>query len=293
MHLDKAIGLFENYLFCERYLSRNSCIEYVRDVKQFSIFALKNNAFEVSKINQDLIIKFRLDLLTKKITMRSHARKITSLRQFFKFLKIRYDFEEILLTPPKFDYKLPEYFNKIDIFKILNHLEHDKTVIGKRNKLVFKLFYATGIRVSELSNIKLEDFKFDERLLLVKGKGNKERYIPIPKIINKDIQRFIRTSRNKLLDKKNCDYLFFGNCLKSFSRQGLWSIMNKIGKKLNVKLFPHKIRHSFATHLLENGGNLRAIQKLLGHETIINTEIYTHLDKTHLRKFYNKFHPRS
>ncbi len=296
MNFDMLLQLFKNYLLFEKCFSRNTYIAYVREIQQFSKFVDHNN-FSVNNINLNAVTRFKIHLKAKDNSPRSIAKKIIVVRSFVKFLSIKFAFEEFDITIPKFGFKLPEYFSQQQISDILNELKLDNTPLGIRNNLLFAIVYSTGIRVSELINIKLSDIDLDTNLLLVTGKGNKQRYVPMPRIISNDLHAYINQARKELLpENKHCDYLFFSAQHKkpvAFSRQGIWWIFKNIGKKQNIKIYPHKFRHSIATHFLENGLNLRMIQRFLGHESILTTSIYTHLDRTHLRKFYNKFHPRS
>ena len=171
-------------------------------------------------------------------------------------------------------------------------MKQNRSPLGLRNQLIFNLVYATGIRVSELINISLEHLNCELNFILINGKGNKQRYVPVPKLLREDLQSYLDNLR-PTLNKKNIEYLFFSEKQKQFSRQNIWFIFSQIGKKMNLKLYPHKLRHSLATHLLENGANLVTIKKILGHESLNSTSIYTHLDVKHLRKEYDKYHPRA
>lgn len=297
MDLITLIQKYENFLLYEKYVSTNTFIEYQRDIKQFYEFAKQQNVNEFSQISKVLIINFRLNLKSKNLAIRGIARKITSIRSFLKFAKMRYDLDAIEITPPKFEHKIPEYFNPNQVMELLA-LQQDTTPVGIRNMTLVKLVYATGIRVSELINIKIEDIKFDENIILVTGKGNKQRYVPFPKSFKKDLVKYIKKTRKRLLKKKtqSSEYLFFiasQTKIKPLLRQTVWHIFKNLGKDINLKVYPHKLRHSVATHLLENGVNLRMIQTLLGHKNISTTAIYTHLSKKQLRENYDKFHLRS
>lgn len=277
MNLQESLDLFERYLLFEKGVSHNTYVEYKRDIVQFITFLESN---KISIINQNSV-KDYLIYLSKKNHPRSRARKIISIRLF---IKVQLN-ESYNLITPKFELKLPTYLTEYDIKKILHYLQIRNNT---RNYLIFSILYSTGMRISELCNVKIEDFIFDERFLKITGKGNKQRLVPLPKKLIKKIQSFIEIQK-----LHQSAYLFFVYENNPLTRQTVWSLLKIIGKDLNLKINPHKLRHSLATHLINRGANLRVIQKLLGHENISTTEIYTHLNKDYIRKVYDRCHPRA
>lgn len=288
----EEIELFANYLLIDKKYSPNTIESYKRDLIKFDKFCNK-------KINSitELDIKKYLSMLTDEAEEKtSVARNISSLRSFYKFLMI----EKIVsndpmenIELPKLDKRLPKTLDEEDINKLLDIKLVDEFSI--RNKAMLELMYATGLRVSELVNLKIHDINLDMALVKTLGKGSKERIIPIGDYALYYLKEYMINYRNSMLKKEYNDYLFLNNHGKQMTRQGFFKILKKIAIENGIKkdFSPHTLRHSFATHLLNHGADLRSIQELLGHSDISTTQIYTHVSNKVLRNNYDEFHPHS
>ena len=285
------INDYINYLKLERQLSPNTIDSYKRDLEDFYKFTNKSYKF----ITKDDAIKY-LDYLNKKINPRSINRHIVSIKNYFKFLEknnnINYNpFEEISgLKTPK---KLPRILSEDDVNNLLNITLND--AYSYRNKAMLELMYSSGLRVSELLNLEVNNIDFNMNLVRVFGKGSKERIVPIDDIATKYLDEYINIYRNTLLKNKESDILFLNSRGDKLTRQGFFKILKQIAKEKGIKkeLSPHTLRHSFATHLLNHGADLRSIQTMLGHENIETTQIYTHVSDNYIKENYDEAHPRS
>ena len=288
---------FENFLKFERNLSDNTVSNYIYDLKKLNNF-LKQNKITVgpSNINVDIIREF-LYHESKKIKSRTQGRLISSLNTFFGFLVIE---NKIISNPikkvsyPKNKYIIPEILSLEEIDKIILQASLNSTN-GERNKAIFELMYSCGLRVSELINLKISNLFFKESLIKVLGKGNKYRFVPISKIARELVLFYIENIRCNVKIKKGYDdSLFLNNRGMKLSRVMVFLILKKIARELGIKknISPHTFRHSFATHMIQNGADIISIQKMMGHENITTTEKYLNVDKKHLFKTLIKFHPR-
>ena len=285
----KELDNFYKYLDSKGY-SSNTISSYKKDLNQFI-------KFSKGKIDVDYsFIRSYLQFLhNKKYTNKSIARHISSLKSFYKYLtknEIVKDNPCLLLSNPKIEKKLPNYINYNDL-EILFSIPDKDDILELRNLLILELLYSTGIRVSELVNIKLDDIDFDNKRIYILGKGNKERYVLFGKICNDILMEYLEKSRNKL--NKNSDYLLLNKFGNKITDRAIRMIIDDIVKKSSLKLniSPHTLRHTFATHLLNEGADLKIVQELLGHENISTTGIYTHVSNEHLRKVYLDAHPRA
>ncbi len=284
------------YLKMEKSLSKNSVDAYERDIKK--LISYLNEAYikpEEAKLEH--LLDFIVEIGETGIDKRSQARLISGIRSFYRFLiykdKISQDPTE-LLEAPKIGLRLPEVLTVNEIDRIFAAVDLSKPE-GQRNRAIIEVLYGSGLRVSELINLKLSNIYFDENYMLVEGKGSKQRLVPLSEESVKQIG-FWRLDRNKLdIKKGNEDYLFLNRLGSRLTRAMIFTIVKDLcviaGIKKNVS--PHTFRHSFATHLLENGANLRAIQQLLGHESITTTELYTHIDVQYLRETILMYHPKN
>ena len=288
---------FENFLKFERNLSKNTVTNYIYDLKKLNNFLEQNKiTAEPSNINVDIIREF-LYHESKKIKSRSQGRLISSLNTFFGFLVIE---NKIISNPikkvsyPKNKYIIPEILSLDEIDKIIFQASLNSTN-GERNKAIFELMYSCGLRVSELINLKISNLFFKESLIKVLGKGNKYRFVPISKIAMKLVLFYIENIRCNVKIKKGYnDSLFLNNRGRKLSRVMVFLILKKITNELGIKknISPHTFRHSFATHMIQNGADIISIQKMMGHENITTTEKYLNVDKKHLFETLIKFHPR-
>ncbi|HKJ06300.1 MAG TPA: site-specific tyrosine recombinase XerD [Flavobacteriaceae bacterium] len=285
------------YLKLEQGLSTNSILSYERDVKKL-IFFLEENEYNISprKINSKTIQEFYYQE-SKKINPRSQARLLSGLRNFFNFLifeNYREDNPTDLLEAPKTGRKLPDTLSLVEIDQLISSIDLS-TETGERNRTIIETLYSCGLRVSELINLKISDIFYEEGLLKVTGKGNKERYVPLNPNLIKYLNNYIKLIRSSIkVYKGHEDIVFLNRRGKKLTRNMIYTIIKNAAVDCGLKkqISPHTFRHSFATHLLERGADLRAIQQMLGHESITTTEIYTHLDKSFLKEVVKSYHPR-
>ena len=292
----KLINDFKFYLKIERGLSKNTVMSYSHDISSFVDFMENSNIKESPQNCSKETLQQFIFTQSKLIGSNSQARRVSALKSFFNFLIFEnycQDSPADLIEAPKIGRKLPQILNTNEIEKILDGIELNKSQ-GQRNRAIIETLYGSGLRVSELVEITLSNIFIKENIIRVNGKGGKQRLIPLGSYSKKFIQIYIDEIRpfEKIKDE---DILFLNRNGKKMSRAMIFTIIRNAAKKVGIKkkISPHTFRHSFATHLLENGADLRTIQLLLGHESIITTEIYTHLDNKHLKKVMEKFHPRN
>lgn len=297
MNWNNALKDYQDFLKIERGLSQNTIDSYSRDLKKLIQF-IEFNSIQISPITikKDILQQFVYEI-SKKVSSRSQARIISGLRSFFDYL-IFEDYRTTnpteMLETPKIGMKLPDTLSEVEINKLITavDLSHPQ---GERNRTILETLYSCGLRVSELINLKISDLFFDEGFIRVLGKGNKERFVPIHLNAQKYISIYIEQIRIHQTPKKGFeDFVFLNRRGRKLTRQMVFTILKDLALKieLNKKISPHMLRHSFATHLLKNGANLRAIQQMLGHESITTTEVYVHLDKSYLKEIVETFHPR-
>ncbi len=295
--------LLENYLHflsIEKGLSNNTVDSYLGDINKFFIFLINDLKIEVDNIqdiNKEYLLKYFKKINTDGISKRSQARYIASLKSYFKFLIregiIKKNPTDIIDSPKK-DRKLPDYLTVSEIDKLLD-IVNIKSLLGYRDRTMLEIIYGAGLRVSELLALNTEDINIELGFIRCYGKGNKERIIPIGEIALDFLKSYLENIRPVILKNIKSKVLFLNSRGKPMSRQGFFKILVKYGKKAGIKkhLSPHTLRHSFATHLLENGADLRSVQEMLGHADIATTEIYTHLSMKQIKKVYDKTHPRA
>ena len=299
MNWDNYIKGFIMYLKIEKSLSLNSVSAYRRDIFKLNQF-LEEKKYDITpdKINKEHLNEFLVSLGVQNINPRSQARIISGIKAFFKYLLLE-DFIKVnpseLLEGPKLGRVLPDTLSIAEINSLINAVDLSKPE-GQRNKAILETLYSSGLRVSELVNLKLSNVYFNDGFLKITGKGNKERLAPIGNIAMKQIKLYIESSRVHLNIKKgNEDILFLNRRGNKLSREMIFMIIKELCKTIGLKkvISPHTFRHSFATHLIEGGADLRAVQEMLGHESITTTEIYTHINKEYLRDTILQFHPRA
>ena len=296
MKWNESILDYSHYLKIERGLSYHTIQNYIRDVKKL-VYFLDEEKISSSPIgiNEELIQKF-IYTIAKKISPRSQARIISGLRSYFDYLifeNYRESNPTELIQTPKIGVKLPDTLSEQEINSLISAIDLSKAE-GERNRAMLETMYSCGLRVSELIHLKISDLFFDEGFIKIVGKGNKERFVPIHFRAQKYIIMYMNEIRTFLSIKKGFeDTLFLNRRGKSLSRQMIFMILKDLAIKINLnkKISPHTFRHSFATHLLKNGADLRAIQQMLGHESITTTEVYVHLDTSYLKKIVEKYHP--
>jgi integrase/recombinase XerD len=297
MKWNVAINGFKNYLKIERNLSLNTIDSYLFDVKKLIVFLKKNKINKEPLTLESDIIKEFIYHISKEIKPQTQARIISGLRRFYDYLILE---ELIEINPmknietPKIGVHLPITLTLKEIDKMISNIKLTSKT-GIRNVAIIELLYSCGLRVSELVNLKISDLFFKESLIKVTGKGNKERFVPISVLSQEYINNYLNEIRQHHKIKKNFeDTLFLNERGTNLSRNMIFIIINKLKKQSNInkKIGPHTLRHSFATHLIENGADLITIQKMMGHESITTTERYLHVNKKHLIDSLIKFHPR-
>lgn len=297
MKWQNALQDYRHYLMLERGLSANSIQNYSLDVVKL-INYLSVNEIQVSPVKiSDKTIQEFIYSSSKKLNARSQSRLISGLRSFFGYLVFedyRKDNPLDLIESPRIGRKLPDTISISEVDKIIAAIDLSKNE-GERNRAIIETLYGCGLRVSELIDLKLSDLFFQEGFIKVTGKGDKERFVPISEYTIK----FINIYQNEIRDHQKIkpeatDTLFLNRRGNSLTRAMIFTIVKRLTEVAGIKkkVSPHTFRHSFATHLLENGADLRAIQQMLGHESITTTEVYVHVDRSHLRKVMEEFHPR-
>jgi len=286
---------FENFLKLERNLSKNTIQSYRSDLKKFEVFLLKTNVKELKYINPEIVREFLYEQ-SKKVTGKTQGRIISTLRSFYNFLVLEKIAENNPIEDidyPKIDSKVPFVLSTNEIDKII--LQASLTKFGTRNQTMIEVMYSCGLRVSEVIEMKISNIFFDESLIKVLGKGKKERFVPLSGIAKKLLYNYIEFERKESkFDKQSVDIVFLNNRGGKLSRIMLYNIINDaaLAAEITSKISPHTLRHSFATHLIENGADIISIQKMMGHENIVTTEKYLNVNKKHLVETVIKYHPR-
>ena len=287
---------FEKYLSVEKNYSIHTINNYLNDVNDFMEF-INVNKINIYSIKYNDIREYLNYLYSKNLSKSSVSRILSTLRTFFKWLvrenKIKSNPME-LITSPKKDKKLPTYLNHDDVEKILN-IPDIKTPLGMRDSAILEMLYSTGIRVGELISIKISDINYSEKTINVFGKGSKERVVLFGDTLLEKLTLYIKKGRYELLKNKQSNILFLNHHGNPLTERGIEDILNRIIKKggLEFTIHPHMLRHTFATHMLDNGADLKVVQELLGHENLSTTQIYTHVSNERLRKVYLSAHPRA
>jgi integrase/recombinase XerD len=294
--MDVYLEAFIDYLKVEKGLVPNSISAYGKDLKKYTRYLKKGGRVNYRDVSRKDITDF-LFFLRKKISPVSIARILSAIKSFHKFLlreKIASRDPSDFIESPKLDKKIPNFLTFEEVTKIIK-APNLKNPQGVRARAILELMYATGLRVSELVGLKTEDINLDVGFIKCKGKGSKERIVPLGRISSHFLQKYIAEARGKLLSKKTSPYLFLAQGGRPLSRQSVWKMIKKIVGECRIKkeISPHTLRHSFATHLLEGGADLRSVQELLGHSSITTTQIYTHVNQRRLKNIHNQFHPRA
>ncbi|MEN2986147.1 MAG: site-specific tyrosine recombinase XerD [Thermodesulfovibrionaceae bacterium] len=290
---EEILERFLNYLVAERTLSVNSVKSYENDLKNFFKYLVEKKLSPLS-CKKEEIMNYLLNLKEKGYSLSTIARYISSLKHFYRFLiienLINYDPTEGIRSPKKW-IRLPKAVDVEDMKRLLSVMLKNRYFL--RDITMLELMYAAGLRVSELIGLKLTDVNLEAGFIRVRGKGDKERVVPVAERTIKKIKSYLLELRPKLLKKKSSEFVFLNNRGKAMSRQRFWQTLKEFGKLAGVDITPHMIRHSFATHLLEGGVDLRSLQKMLGHSDISTTQIYTKVTVERLRKEYIRHHPRA
>ncbi len=296
---------FEAYLLTERRVSINTITAYRRDITQLLSFLKARNDLSLAEVTPEELKLFLVYLHNQQMSARSMARKISAIKTFFSYLSQHYEWKNCAheLRLPKMEKKLPQYLSEADIKAIFKVADCDTSPHGLRNRVMLYLMYASGMRVSELTALKISDVHCDTAMVTVSGKGGKQRIIPLPQKVCHMLQEYINNElgSTQVIGHKNKMgpvYLFptkYSGKVKPISRQAFWVILNDLWQKTGIekKISPHQLRHSLATHLLKKGVDLRSLQMILGHENLSTVQVYTHVETSFLRSVYDKKHPRS
>ncbi len=295
--MNQLIDSFLTYLTAVKGLSKNTLESYGRDILKLAVFLEGKDITRIDQVGYKHILDFLTYLKEQGLNTRSTSRTLISVRQFFKFLLAEKFIESdptFLIRTPKIKRGLPETLSLEDVEKLLSSPD-ESSPEGIRDKSMLEVLYATGIRVSELVELGLNDVNFDLGYIIAYGKGSKQRIVPIGEKAKIKLREYLDTSRPKLLKSRTSPHLFVTRLGRKMTRQGFWKIIKAYSRKsgLTKKISPHTLRHSFATHLLERGADLRAIQVMLGHSDISTTQIYTHVERERLKEVHKKYHPRS
>ncbi|HTY45314.1 MAG TPA: site-specific tyrosine recombinase XerD [Patescibacteria group bacterium] len=294
--MHELIETFLNYLSVERGLARNTILSYGDDLHYYMDFIQQRKIEALAKTTKNDVVDFMLYEKDKGLSANSVARRLAAIKTFYRFL-VR---EHILKNDPTSLVESPKLWKKIPDTLSLNEVDallaqpDLRDVQGIRDKAIMETLYATGMRVSEAVNLKLENVNLDVGFLRCIGKGNKERVIPLGKKAIHSLHRYLEAGRPELLGKKESEFLFINRFGKKLSRQSFWKLIKRYAKVARIKktMKPHILRHSFATHLLEHGADLRSVQEMLGHANISTTQIYTHVSKDRLKAIHRTYHPR-
>ncbi|MGB3159926.1 MAG: site-specific tyrosine recombinase XerD [Carnobacterium sp.] len=296
--MEEDLAGYIRFLTIERGLSKNTIESYLRDLKKYLLFLKENHLMTWDSIDRYAVLSFLQQLKEEKKSAGSIIRMVSSLRQFHQFLR-----QEKLATvdpmahidTPKKAQTLPKILSTKEV-EILIETPDTSQTLGIRDRAILEVMYATGLRVSELTELKLDDLHLSLGLIQTIGKGEKERILPLGDLAIKWIETYLNHSRNRL-ERSDCrsDFVFLNHHGRKLTRQGIWKNLNILVKKAGIKkeVTPHTLRHSFATHLLENGADLRTVQELLGHSDISTTQIYTHISTHRMSSVYKTYHPRA
>ena len=284
-----------HYLKVERGLSENTINSYGIDLKLFLEYLRENEIPSFKQVNKEVIVNYMQSEKNNNKANSSILRSVSSLRKFFQYLAQEKIIEKdpmLLIDTPKKKQHLPQVLTKEEVEKLLRS-PNTGQVLGLRDRAMLELMYATGLRISEIINLKLEDLHLTMGTLQTLGKGHKERIVPVGDEAIKWVNRYLEEARPKLLKQKRSNYLFLNFHGNNLTRQGVWKNLKAEVRKAGIQknITPHTLRHSFATHILENGADLRIVQELLGHADISTTQIYTHLSNNQLADIYNRAHP--
>jgi len=302
MHLDQAIDRFLDHIKLERNVSDNTVKAYSTDLRQFADFCIDEKETEsVGEVDQSAVSDFMVHLLDRGLKQRTTSRKLSTVRGLFDFLVT----EELVPTDPTDGVDMPNFGDELPSVLSLDEVEavleapDPSTPEGHRDSVMLEVLYATGLRVSELVELHVKDIDLESGVVRIVGKGDKQRVVPLGEVAVEELEDYIQSTRPIFLEKHggpgSTPYLFVTRRGSSITRQGFWKNLKRYGQKadLDASISPHKLRHSFATHLLERGADLRIVQKLLGHADITTTEIYTHVADERLKNIHDDHHPRA
>jgi len=294
--MQELITAFLNYISVERGLAKNTILSYKEDLGFYAKYLNGHNIESISRSSRDDIMDFMLAQKERGLSANSISRRLAAIKAFYRFLvreRILKNDPTSLMEAPKLWKKIPETLSLNEVERLIAQPDiRNKT--GIRDKAILEVMYATGMRASEVANLRLDNVNLDIGFVRCIGKGDKERIIPLGRKAKAAIESYLAKSRPSFAKKKEADVLFLSRLGKRISRQSLWKIIKKYARLAGIKkeMWPHILRHSFATHLLEHGADLRSVQEMLGHSDISTTQIYTHVNKDRLKSIHRMFHPR-
>ncbi len=296
MDLDQAVDLFLQYIKIERNLAPNTVESYGRDLAKFRAFCAAEGVDTLEQVESRTVLAFIIELSTKKMSARTQARNLVALRGLFKHMR-RERLMDVDPTAavelPRAGRKLPETLSMDEVERFLAAPDPESR-LGPRDIAMLELLYATGLRASELCGLRMDELNLDHGYVSATGKGRKQRLVPVGESALEALRRYLERGREPL-DRKRSPYLFLTQRAGPMTRQGFWKMVRKYARAAGITkdLYPHMLRHSFATHLLEHGADLRSVQAMLGHADISTTQIYTHVSRARLVEVYRKHHPRA
>ena len=296
MDLDQAVDLFLQYIKIERNLSPNTVESYARDLAKFRVFCAAEGVHTLAQVESRTVLAFLIELSSKKMSARTQARNLVTLRGLFKHMRR----ERLMDVDPTADVELPRAGRKLPETLSMDEVERflaapdPESRLGPRDIAMLELLYATGLRASELCGLRMDELNMDHGYVSATGKGRKQRLVPVGESALEALRRYLECGRAPL-DRKRSPYLFLTQRAGPMTRQGFWKMVRKYAQVAGITkdLYPHMLRHSFATHLLEHGADLRSVQAMLGHADISTTQIYTHVSRARLVEVYRKHHPRA
>jgi len=294
--MKQYVDEFINYLAVERGLANNTLLAYRRDLHKYASFLSEKNVVDIQGVKRGYITDYMYDQKNKGLSTNSICRNLAAIKMFHRFLvreRLAEEDPTNLVDTPKIWQRVPDVLSTSEIESMIDALK-GKRVQDVRDQAILELFYASGMRVSELLNLKVENINLNMGYVRCMGKGSKERIIPIGKRAREAVQLYCETARQQLTKDRDSVHLFISRLGKKISRQMIWKIIKNsaLKAKIHKTIKPHTLRHSFATHLLEHGADLRSVQEMLGHSDISTTQIYTHVDKERLKTVHKQFHPR-
>jgi integrase/recombinase XerD len=286
---------FQEYLSIEKGLSENSVHSYGYDLNKFAVF-LEKEHIDFLEVKGNDIMRFLAEEKKRKISSKTLAREVVAIRQFYKFLK---DEKQLDSNPtekietPEVNRSIPDYLTQEEIDELFLSIKEDN-IYELRDKCIFELLYSSGLRISEACNLKMMDLDLNGMSIVVEGKGGRQRLVPFGEKSLEILKKYILKSRPEILKKRSCDYIFVSKKGSFINRKSVWRLLNQYIERTDIKkkVTPHTLRHSFATHLIENHADLKAVQELLGHIDISTTQIYTHMANKTLKEIHKKYHPR-
>jgi len=296
MDLDRAIDVYLDHIKVERNLAANSVAAYARDLAKFRSFSAERHVDSLEEVTANLVLEYLIWLSTQRMAVRTQARNLVALRGLFKHLRAEKLMEldpTAAVELPKIGRKLPEVLSLDEVERLLAAPDR-ATTLGLRDAAMLELLYATGLRVSELCRLRVDDLDLEVGFVSTVGKGRKQRLVPVGESARELLRQYQTTAR-PTLDKRRSNFLFLSRRGSPLTRQAFWKTIGAWARKAGIRktIYPHKLRHSFATHLLERGADLRAVQAMLGHADISTTQIYTHVSRSHIVEIYRRHHPRA